>query len=126
MSDVIEKVEKLRGSMMKIMSRFQKNFELGDIESPESRFSISEMKTLFLFMQRAKYKMSEIAGEISVPLPTATHIIDRLVKDGITERKFDEKDRRVVLVEITKKGKEIKKLYLLHERKKKEKRRNKN
>ena len=48
--------------------------------------------------------MSDFAGELGVPLSTATHTIDRLVAKGLVVRVRSEQDRRVVLVEMSRQG----------------------
>ena len=51
--------------------------------------------------------MSELAEKMYLTTATMTGIVDELIKKGLTERKFDENDRRVIRVELTLKGKEI-------------------
>ena len=104
MPDIFERIERVRGSMMKSMLKYQRAFGADAPESCETDLSINETKLLYLFGERASFKMSELAHELAIPLPTSTHIVDRLVKEGMLRRSFDEKDRRVVLVELTEKG----------------------
>lgn len=54
-----------------------------------------------------KTTMSEIAQELHIALPTATVLIDRLVKADYAERGFDENDRRVIKISLTSLGKQI-------------------
>jgi DNA-binding MarR family transcriptional regulator len=49
--------------------------------------------------------MSEIGNRISVSKPHMTALIDDLIKEGMVHRKYDSKDRRVIKISITKKGK---------------------
>lgn len=51
--------------------------------------------------------MSDFAGALGVPLSTATHTVDRLVKKGLVVRNRSEEDRRVVQVEMSEQGKKI-------------------
>ena len=48
-----------------------------------------------------------IADETSRDKPSVTRLIDNLVKEGYVERRNDEKDRRLNLIFLTEKGKEI-------------------
>lgn len=48
--------------------------------------------------------MSRLARSLHVRLPTATGIIDRLVRDGLARRVPHAEDRRQVLVALTPKG----------------------
>lgn len=50
--------------------------------------------------------MTEIAEYIKAPLNTATGVITRLEKKQIVERTRDNEDRRVVKINLTKKGEE--------------------
>ena len=48
--------------------------------------------------------ISEIANKIGVTLAAVTHQINTLEKQGLVKRLSDSGDRRVVLIELTKKG----------------------
>ena len=50
--------------------------------------------------------MGELSRDLEVPLSTATRTMDWLVNNGYAQRLPDPKDRRVVRVELTHKGKE--------------------
>lgn len=49
-------------------------------------------------------RMHELANSLRVPLPTATHVVNRLVEKGVVVRFRPEYDRRVVLVELSEKS----------------------
>ena len=49
--------------------------------------------------------MSEIAAAMSVPPPTLTRLVDKLVDGGFVLRRVDATDRRRVLVHLSAKGK---------------------
>lgn len=48
--------------------------------------------------------MGELSSALSVPLSTATRIVDTLVERGYVERFSDTEDRRVVHVKFTARG----------------------
>ncbi len=48
--------------------------------------------------------MTALAGNLSIKMPTATGIVDRLVRGGYAKRLVDPDDRRQVMVELTPKG----------------------
>jgi len=50
--------------------------------------------------------MGELSRDLEVPLSTATRTMDWLVNNGYAQRLPDSKDRRIVRVELTGKGKE--------------------
>jgi DNA-binding MarR family transcriptional regulator len=49
--------------------------------------------------------MSETAGRLGITTGTLTVAVDRLVRKGYVERNRDTKDRRVVRIRLTRKGK---------------------
>ncbi len=51
--------------------------------------------------------MSELSSELSVPMSTATRIVDGLVRGGMAERVNDSNDRRVVRVGLSRNGREL-------------------
>jgi len=57
--------------------------------------------------------MSEVAGDLKITVGTLTRAINNLVKKGYVERKRIEEDRRVVLIQLTKRGKMV---YRIHEK----------
>lgn len=75
--------------------------DLIKIELSVSRFE------LVALMQAGKFQsvtMTNLAQGISVPMSTATGIVDRLVKKGLLKRGKSEEDRRVVTVSLTENG----------------------
>jgi len=58
--------------------------------------------------------MGELSNSISVPLSTATRIVDYLVERGFLERLPDTEDRRMVRVALTASGKELHKIIDTH------------
>ena len=76
-------------------------------ELATGRISFPQMVALDLLVQRSKVKMSEIAHALSVQLSTATPLVDRLVRQGMAARSRDEKDRRLVWVTVTPKGRKV-------------------
>jgi len=51
-------------------------------------------------------KMSDLAATRFLTPAAATGIVDRLIHLGMVERKFDENDRRVILLALTARGEE--------------------
>jgi len=73
-------------------------------EEPGLDCSREEIRALILLRGSGRTIMSDFAGELGVPLSTATHTIDRLVNKGLVLRVRSEQDRRVVLVEMSESG----------------------
>lgn len=106
MENIYDRVEKVRRLFMKIMPRINSRLINPGSDDPMSNFTFSELKVLQLYKEKAKYKMSEIANACGMPLPTATHVVDKMVKHNLVKRTADEKDRRVIFIEFTAEGKE--------------------
>lgn len=77
-----------------------------------SDLSVREMHTIET-IGKGQRMMSEVAQDLGITVGTLTTAINRLIKKGYVDRKRIEEDRRVVLVELTKKGKVA---HRLHER----------
>jgi DNA-binding MarR family transcriptional regulator len=54
--------------------------------------------------------MGELSTALSVPLSTATRVVDLLVEEGYIQRSNDPDDRRIVRVSFTERGQELYKL----------------
>lgn len=76
------------------------------------RLSMAEIHTIAAAGVEELGSMSEIAGKLHITVGTLTVAINNLEKKGYVERYKSEKDRRIVKVGLTKKGKEI---YRIHE-----------
>ncbi len=71
-------------------------------------FSILELKGISAFADpHQEYTMSQLSHNAHLPLPNMTSIIDRLSRKGLVRRRRDSKDRRVVRVNLTDKGKKM-------------------
>ena len=56
---------------------------------------------------RNKLSMKELSNKLSVPFSKATRLANWLVENGLAKRLDDPSDRRVVLITLTDKGKEL-------------------
>lgn len=69
--------------------------------------SAFELLALMISGKHQAVTMSSLAQGMSVPMSTATGIVDRMVKKGLLERVRSEEDRRIVTVSLTESGKEL-------------------
>jgi DNA-binding MarR family transcriptional regulator len=67
--------------------------------------SIAELHTLDAIGPYEARAMSETASRLGITTGTLTVAIDRLVKKGYVDRNRDTKDRRVVRIHLTRRGK---------------------
>lgn len=80
---------------------------------PLSDLSITELHTIEAMGMYEGRTMSEVAQDLKITVGTLTTAINKLIKKGYVERKRIEEDRRVVLINVTKKGKLA---YRLHQK----------
>lgn len=78
-----------------------------------SDLSVTEIHTIEAIGMYEPKSMGEVAQELGITVGTLTTAINKLIKKEYVERKRIEEDRRVVLVELTKKGKLA---YRIHEK----------
>ena len=81
-------------------------------EGKFSDLSITEIHTIEAIGMYKPRTMSEVASALDITVGTLTTAINNLVKKEYVERKRIEEDRRVVLIQLTKKGKLA---YRVHE-----------
>jgi DNA-binding MarR family transcriptional regulator len=73
--------------------------------------TISQLDTMAYLYEHKKAKMSELAKNANVKMPTMTDMINKLIKTGLVTREHDEKDRRTVWVSITR---DVEKMVAFH------------
>lgn len=78
--------------------------ELVNIELSISRF---ELEALLRVEKVLGITMSNLAQSMSVPMSTATGIVDRLVSKCLLKRDRTEEDRRIVTVTLTDEGRAL-------------------
>ena len=54
---------------------------------------------VLISLSRGPHSVGQLAEAVGVSPPAVTQLVDRLVEHGIVERRHDEKDRRMVLVD---------------------------
>ena len=102
---VNELLVKIFNEILQIEEKTLRNGHFSDL-------SVREMHTIET-IGRKQRMMSEVAQDLGITVGTLTTAINRLIKKGYVDRKRIEEDRRVVLVELTKKGKVA---HRVHER----------
>ncbi|HLJ88567.1 MAG TPA: MarR family transcriptional regulator [Candidatus Angelobacter sp.] len=81
-------------------------------EELEGELPSRDMRAIVVMGNRGCSIMSDFASAIGVPLSTATHMVERLVKKGLVMRVRSEKDRRVVHVELSSEGRKRERQFL--------------
>ena len=70
----------------------------------EEGCSVEQWRALVLLADGVGHSMSEVAEFALLPAPTLTRLVDRMVADNLAYRTADPRDRRRVLVHITRRG----------------------
>lgn len=93
--------EKLISCIFKI-SRFMR--DSASHHKKIASLTLLQMQVLVYVKKHTDISMREIAQEFHIEMPSATSLINTLVKDNFVVRHTDIKDRRLVKVALTKKG----------------------
>lgn len=75
-------------------------------ENGEPELSMLQLQALIFIAERQSCSMSDLAGEFQIGLPSATALVDRLVRADLLSRAEDPNDRRVTRVRLTAAGRE--------------------
>src|SRR5258706_7622261 len=73
-------------------------------KSDLANLSMVQLQTLFFLKKNKMLPMRQIAEYVQIELPSATNLIDTLVKLDLVERNTDNQDKRVVNVTLTEKA----------------------
>lgn len=76
-------------------------------DAAETDISMPQFFCTWILSKCGKQKMSELASNLSLSYASATNLINRLSESGLVNRYDDPEDRRVVMVELSDKGREI-------------------
>jgi DNA-binding MarR family transcriptional regulator len=78
----------------------------------ELDMTMAQIKALFTISQGEAVPVNRIAEYLGVGNPTASHLVDKLVRQGFADRSESPIDRRVTLVRLTSKGEDlVRRLY---------------
>lgn len=77
-------------------------------QSSHEGLSILGLRTLaFIHFSETPLTMKQLANQLSVHVPNATLIVDKLEAEGYVERHHDDKDKRVIHVYLTEKSRKF-------------------
>ena len=82
--------------------------QMGDSAQDKSVEKVSpyQLHVLFTLCLHAT-TMGELAAEMNITLPSATSLVDRLVKSGWVTRQPDPDDRRIIRLSVTEAGRTL-------------------
>lgn len=79
---------------------------------PDLEISRQEIRAISMLGRNESAIMSDLAGDLNLPLSTATHTVDKLVAKGLAERARVNENRRTVRVALTEKGRQLQQCFL--------------
>lgn len=72
--------------------------------APVAELSAAQASALSTLLVRGSLRMGALAEHEGIRMPTATALVDGLIKQGLAQRAPDPDDRRAVIVELTEQG----------------------
>ena len=69
--------------------------------------TMGQVQGLIFIKHSKKVQMRDIASKFNIELPSATSLVDNLVKENLVLRSNDPQDRRAVLISLSAKGKKL-------------------
>jgi len=69
--------------------------------------TLAQLRVLLVLKAQGPHRMSAIAAVLGIALPTATGIVDNLVRKGFAVREADPQDRRLVICKLSRQGQEL-------------------
>ncbi len=73
----------------------------------DAQVTMQQLRVMTILYHEGPTRVSDLARRLGVSTPTITGILDRLVKQRITYRMNDPRDRRVVLNNLTHDGRDL-------------------
>ena len=93
--------QKILDSILRMGRTFRKR---GHYHIRKMELSPLQVHTLFFIKDKQPVAMHELAKNFQITKPTATSIIDVLIKNRYVDRINDSKDRRITRISLTAKG----------------------
>ena len=103
----MESKQELIGKMIELAEFLNREYHLRAIDGWRGvELSVPQIKTLILLDNIPRIRMGGIAQYLGSTLSASTSIIDRLVEKGLVRRGSEPGDRRVVVCQLTKRGRD--------------------
>ncbi|MFC1703582.1 MarR family winged helix-turn-helix transcriptional regulator [Candidatus Omnitrophota bacterium] len=98
----MDRVEGIAKEISLIAPRWIRTMQMGYV-LPQ-HLTMSQVAVLFATYEQNETTTSKLSKTMRVSPPTISGIVDRLVRDHYLQRFPDKKDRRVIRIQLTKKG----------------------
>jgi DNA-binding MarR family transcriptional regulator len=96
-----DRVTELLPQLARGMARHENNYLTKGVITPPQVWVLRQLT------RQPECSMRELADFMKMGLSSVTGMVDRLVRQGLTNRRRTEQDRRVVFVDITVKGRKV-------------------
>jgi DNA-binding MarR family transcriptional regulator len=104
--------EALEERLVRHMGRLMADVRsLSPVQWSEAELTMPQARAL-VFLGHGTRRMKELSAHLRSGMPSATSMVDRLVKKGLVERVEDRSDRRVVAIRLTAAGGEVVERFL--------------
>jgi DNA-binding MarR family transcriptional regulator len=100
-------VEELAELLRETFQRLQSSADEISAAWTDAQVTMQQLRVMAILYHEGPTRVSDLARRLSVSTPTITGILDRLVKQRVTYRMNDSRDRRVVLNNLTHNGREL-------------------
>lgn len=97
-------LEKVAGNFLSLLSYMRRNYFRHAEQIARLRLSPGQFHALSILNRLGSLSMVELAGEMRISKQQLTPLIGKLIEAGLVVRKQDEKDRRVIRIELTDNG----------------------
>jgi DNA-binding MarR family transcriptional regulator len=103
--DPMTDVNKIAEEIVLIMPRISRKIVFDLLHNQD--IPHAQLFVINILFRQGPCRISDIVKELQVAAPTASGILDRLEASGYVSRIEDKKDRRVVMVDLTAKGRKV-------------------
>jgi len=109
-------IDQIAEEVATLMPMIARRILLGFFQSID--ITQTQIFTIMTLSEQSPVRLSQLSKKLQISAPTVTGIVDRLEKSGFVKRIPDNKDRRVINVDLTAEGRHIaKKLKITLKRK---------
>jgi len=102
----VGEVDRLYKALSVLSRTIAQVLETRAVEAASGPLSLSKVQVLRLLAHRRNQSSSQVARFLNVSRPSVTQIIDSLVESGLVTRRMATGDRREVVLNLTKRGRQ--------------------
>ena len=98
------KLELIVQNFLTIMPLFKKNLIRRDCDFAHDSLNHSHFQIMAVIKENGKLPISDVAKRLLISTPNMTKLITKLIDEEMIKRIPDKKDRRIINIDLTKKG----------------------